>query len=123
MGGGKIIHRTGDGDGFIEAVDPKKFLARWDGWNCAISVYVSCKGDKAIGWKQAAEQARLALEPGHSQHAGYDPLNRNCHHFTRWCLTGDSDQWGLDCSFSSLESLLMDEYGMDNWRVWDLPAC
>ena len=27
-GGGTIIHRTGDGDGFIEAVDPKKFLAR-----------------------------------------------------------------------------------------------
>lgn len=119
VGNGKIVHRRGGDDGCIEAVGPQEFLDRLDGWNNAISVYVSCWGKLAIGWKAAADRAERALLPSHSQHSGYCILNHNCHHFTRWCLTGDADQWGFDNSFTSLETLLMRNYGMDNWRVWD----
>jgi len=119
VGNGNIAHRSGDG--YIEIVGPEEFMNRLEGYNNAISIYVSCKDKNAIGWRKAAERAKAAAyDCTHDQHSGYDLLNRNCHHFTRWCLTGDSDQWGFDFTFFSLEDLLMTKYGMNNWRVWDL---
>lgn len=114
-GSGKIIHRSGEG--FIESVSPQKFMERLNGKNFAMTVYISCKGEKSLASKEVYRRARQALhDPAHS---GYDLLNKNCHHFTRYCLTGDTDQWGLDFTFTSLQNLLANCFGMDNWRIWD----
>lgn len=117
VGNGMIIHR--DGDGYLAKVSPRKFLKRLNGKNCAISVYVSCKGTKPLCIMGAFNRARAALN--NQKLNGYDLLNKNCHNFTRYCLTGDFDdeQDELDFTFSSLEELLQDEFDMDNWRVWD----
>lgn len=110
-----IIHRNGNG--YIEKTTPKKFLDRLDGFNCAVSIYVACKGTEAFDSEDCYRRALQALDDKEQQ--GYDILNKNCHHFTRYCLTGDTDQWGLDFTFSSLQNLLIDEFQVDNWRMWE----
>lgn len=109
-----IIHRNGDG--YIEGVSPSEFLERINGRNAAISIYVSSYDDKSISFPNAARRARRALT--NSKHDGYNLLWKNCHNFTRYCITGDEDQWGLDFTFSSLEDLLWDDFEFNNWRVW-----
>lgn len=109
-----IIHK--DGSGILIDVDPDEFINRLDGKNNAISIYVACHDNEAITIEGACTRAKEALNSG--DFIGYDLLNNNCHHFTRYCLTGDTDQWGFDFTFSSLESLLVNKFGMNNWRVW-----
>lgn len=114
IGNNQIIHRSGNG--YLEKVTPREFLDRLDGNNYAIFVYVSCKGTKPLKIDEAFSRAMKALhDPSHS---GYNLLNKNCHNFTRYCLTGETDQWGMDFTFSSLKDLLYYKFGMDNWRVW-----
>lgn len=115
VGNNEIIHRSGEG--YLEKVTPKIFLERLNGKNCAISVYVSCHGDESLYIDDSYLRAINALSD--INHSGYDILNKNCHHFTRYCLTGDDDQWGLDFTFSSLQELLRKKFGMDNWRIWN----
>lgn len=122
IGNGKIVHRSGNG--YLEVVSPAAFLDRLDGLNTAISIYVACRNHSPIGSKSIARRAEKAL----SDHdfLGYDLLNKNCHHFTRYCLTGNTDMWGLDFTFTSLEALLESDFGLNNWRVWkyrDAQAC
>lgn len=118
IGGGKIVHRSGNG--YIEIVTPKQFLRRLDGFNPAISIYVACHDTYPIENFEAARRAIDAVsDPTHS---GYDILNKNCHHFTRYCITGDTNQWGLDFTFSSLQRLLVSEYDLNEWRVWNLDS-
>lgn len=114
-GDGLIIHRSGEGR--IEKVGPKTFLNRLDGLNCAISVYVACVDKKPFASETAFARANSALTDPDRQ--GYDLLNKNCHHFTRYCLTGDTDQWGFDFTFASLQNLLVNAFRVNNWRVWD----
>lgn len=117
VGDGMIIHR--DGDGYLDKVTPRQFLNRLDGNNYAISVYVACNGTKPLHIMGAFNRARAALN--NPKFEGYDLLNKNCHNFTRYCLTGefDDEQDELDFTFSALEELLYYEFDMDNWRVWD----
>lgn len=114
IGDNKIVHR--DGNGYIDEVTPDEFLNRLDGKNNAISIYVSCHDTQPLTLNEAAERAINAQH--NMEFDGYDILNKNCHHFTRYCLTGDIDQYGFDCSFSSLEFLLQMKYNMNTWRVW-----
>lgn len=117
IGDGMIAHR--DGDGYLDRVTPSEFLDRLNGKNCAISVYVSCIGDRPLHSMAAFNRARAALN--NSKFDGYDLLSKNCHNFTRYCLTGDfdDDQDDEDFTFKSLEELLYYEFDVDNWRVWD----
>lgn len=110
IGNGKIVHL--DGEGVIEAVSVKKFMKRLGGINTAISIYVSCKGNKAVGAKAVAKRAKEMI--GTSRE--YNLVLDNCHQFTAGCLTGDFEN---HCNFLFL---LKDEagerIGADTWRVW-----
>lgn len=115
VGYNEIIHR--DGDGYLERVSPKKFIERLGGLNAALSIYVACRGEKAIRDPIASGRATRALHD--PRQAGYDLLDRNCHHFTRYCVTGKTSCSGLDFTFGSLQILLKERYRLDCWRVWD----
>ena len=107
VGNNEIIHRNGDG--YLEKVSPNKFLERLNGKNCAISVYISCKGSNPLNNEKVYNRAICALND--LEHSGYD--------ITRYCLTGETDHCGLDFTFSSLQNLLNKDFGMDNWRIWN----
>ena len=113
VGDGKIVHR--DGNGYLAIVPSEIFIKRLGGRNCASSIYVSCRGEYAVG---SDETARKALEAvSDSRHCGYNLLKKNCHHFCQFCLTGEIAQWPF-FPFTSLESILSKTYGFDNWREW-----
>ena len=121
VGDGKIVHR--DGDGCLEVVSPKTFLARQIGRNPAWRIYVSCYGKDAVGFEGVAERALEAeSDLDHSEYSGYHLRKKNCHNFSQYCLTGikSEDQGSVHCNFTSLEKTLKDEYGFDTWRLWDL---
>lgn len=115
VGGGKIIHR--DGDGYIAKVTPKQFLERLDGLNTAISVYVSSYGDESIGYEGAAERANEALR--NSDYDGYNLLWKNCHNFTSYCIRGGSDSSIFASTFTALEEYMWNFSKFNNWRVWN----
>lgn len=118
VGYNKIAHR--DGEGFLKIVSTNEFLSRLGGFNAAMSIYVSCKGENPVGVKEAAQRARLAIDD--PQHGGYNLVLKNCHQFTQYCVTGHIDNGLTDFMFSTLEDTLHSEWGMDNWRVWNLPT-
>ena len=106
-----------NGDGTIKIVDPETFINRLDGFNTAISIYVACSKKRPIARPQIAERASSALYD--SRFSGYSLLDKNCHNFTRYCLTGNLESGVVDFTFSSLESLLDEKFNADEWRVWD----
>jgi hypothetical protein len=115
VGNGEIVHR--DGGGYLASVSPKEFIERLDGWNAAISIYVSCRGEKPVGSAVVARRALAALRD--PRHKGYNLLIKNCHQFCQYCLTGEEK--GLaDCTFTSLQDALIEEYGLSGWHVWDI---
>lgn len=59
VGNNTIIHR--DGEGVIAEVSPREFLARIDGWNPAVTVFVSCRNDEPAGSRDAALMAWKVL--------------------------------------------------------------
>lgn len=116
VGRGQIIHR--DGDGFLASVSPKVFLDRLGGWNNAISIYVACdKNGDPIGDTSIAREARRALRNPRLR-KGYNLLKKNCHQFCRYCIKGYDDGSIANCTFSSLENLMMRNLGFTNWRTW-----
>jgi hypothetical protein len=115
VGGGKIVHR--DGGGYLALVSPKEFIERLDGWNAAISIYVSCGGENPVGFDFVAERALAALRD--PRHDGYNLLTKNCHQFCQYCLTGEEKGFA-DCTFTSLQDALIAKYGLKEWRVWDI---
>lgn len=113
-GCGKIIHR--DGKGYLARVTPREFISRLDGLNGALSIYAGCHDECPVGSEKALARAEAALhDPEHN--SGYDLLEKNCHQFTQYCLTGKT---GHSCSFSALEDTLGQYYGVNNWRIWDI---
>lgn len=111
IGNDLIVHLDGSGD--IEVVSPDEFMDRLDGFNNAISIYVSCRGTEAVGKIKAAKRAEDMV--GHSR--DYNVALDNCHQFTSGCLTGDFDNF--DNPFTFLEWTAEKELDMDTWRVWD----
>ena len=56
IGNNEIVHL--DGTGIIEIVTPDEFLGRINGFNSAISIYVSCDGEIPVGGKSIAKRAK-----------------------------------------------------------------
>ena len=115
VGNGKIIHR--DGDGYLASVDPGTFLKRLSGFNPAVTIFVSCRGNSPVGGEEIACRAERALRD--KTFSGYDLLSKNCHHFCQYCLTGMKDNGTLDFTFSHLEETARSVLDMNAWRVMD----
>ena len=111
IGNNKIVHL--DGSGKIECVSPDEFLNRLDGFNTAISIYVSSRGKKAVGNQKISNRAKNMI----GNKRNYNFILDNCHQFTAGCITGDFE--------NSNNLLLLLKYtvekklGVDTWRVWD----
>ncbi len=112
LGNGKIAHL--DGSGNIEIVSSKMFLARLDGWNTAISIYVSCANRVAVGCDSIAKRARAAAGKKRS----YNLLLDNCHQFSSGCITGNFEN--SDNFVWMLKHTAEKTLGATEWRVWDI---
>ena len=115
VGGRTIVHL--DGSGRIEAVSPERFLDRLDGFNSAISIYISCAGDFASGDERTARRAESMV----GSRRDYNVLTDNCHRFVYGCLSGDFDN-----TCSSMETLKLAtarRLGTNTWRVWEKSDC
>ena len=113
MGGGHIIHLNGSGE--IERVGSQTFIDRLNGNNNALTIFcpVDSKG-QVISFDKIADRAEAVL----GSKRNYNILTDNCHRFTYYCLTGNSDF--LDSSFTGIETTLKYKYGFDNWRATTL---
>lgn len=114
VGYNKIIHL--EGDGHVRTVSPKEFLARLNGFNSitAHSIYVACRNGKPIHSSKAAMKAKV-----YGAHkTDYALFSNNCHKFSSGCVTGNRDN--KDTYFYKLESTLKSDYGMTEWKIWDL---
>ena len=113
VGNGQIVHLNGSGQ--IEKVNPSDFVARLEDKNPAFTIFCPTTiTGTVIGSDEIANRALLAL--GKSRE--YNLLFDNCHRFSYYCLTGDSNF--LDGSFSSLELALKQKYNFSHWRATDL---
>jgi len=111
LGNNEIMHLNSNGE--IERVSPAGFTAS----TTAISIYVSCDGDRPVGRSKVADRA-ITFEQN-IQQKNYHLLFENCHNFTAACLTGDltngnSFLWLLKSTTGSC-------LGSDCWRVWENP--
>lgn len=110
IGDNKIAHLNGNG--MVEAVTPKEFLKRLNGFNAALSIYVSCINEKSVGSAAVVRRARNKI----GTKLNYSVVSNNCHKFTSGCLTGNFDN--TDTWFCELESTVKRELGLNKWRVW-----
>lgn len=111
VGNNTIVHL--DGSGVVEAVNPEQFLRRLNGFNTAISIYISCVDDKAVGKEEIAIRAMKQI--GNKRE--YALLNDNCHQFTSGCITGNFDN--NHNLFGSLENRIEKYLGSNGFRVWN----
>jgi hypothetical protein len=111
IGNNEIVHLNGSG--YIEAVTPNKFLDRLDGFNSAISIYVSCLDRRAVGNPKAASRAKSLI----GKQRNYDLIFDNCHRFVSGCLSGDFDN--QDKFLWMVKFRAMTEFPANSWRVWD----
>ena len=109
IGDNRIVHL--DGSGEIEEVSPEKFLERLDGWNMAMSIYVSSCDSDAVGSNEVANRAKEMI----GRYRDYNVLLDNCHQFTSGCLTGDFEN--SDNLMCMLKNTAKKELGADEWRV------
>ena len=112
VGNSRIVHL--DGDGIIESVSPQRFLDRLDGFNSAISIYVSCRDGIAVGSSLAAHRAKQQV----GNRVDYNVALNNCHKFSAGCLTGNFDNYEL--LFSALKQKAIELLDVNEWRVADL---
>jgi len=110
IGNNKIVQLNGQGE--IEAVSPEMFLERLDGFNTAISIYVSCNDEEAVGKKKIAKRAKKMI----GEQRNYNLLSDNCHQFTSGCITGDFENGDND--FLNLKEKAESQLDADNWLVW-----
>ena len=126
VGNGLIVNLSGEGR--VEYATPQEFI---DG-KSAMSIYVSCRDDSAVGSEAVARCAEAAV--GMSRE--YDFSTNNCHKFVTDCLkdactevfpdetnhryvSGELDENDGDRLFlvKSAAKLVL---GVNTWRVWDL---
>lgn len=115
VGDKTIVHL--DGSGLIEAVSPERFIDRLDGFNSAVSIYLSCTGGFAAGDAEAARRAERMI--GSSR--DYNVLTDNCHRFVYGCLSGDFDN--ACSSMRALKQAAGKRLGTNTWRVWEKSGC
>ena len=112
IGKNYIVHLNGDG--VIERVTPKQFMRRLNGFNTAISIYVSCRDGAPVGSNKVAKLAESMI----GKTREYNVILDNCHQFTSGCLTGEFDN---SCNFFTfLNDTIKNEINGNEWRVWDL---
>ena len=111
IGNNQIVHL--DGSGLIEVVSPAEFLARLDGFNTAISIYVSSRNGEAVGCDSVAERAREMI----GMTRKYNVILDNCHQFTAGCLTGDFEN--ANNFFWMVKDTAKEVLGANEWRVWE----
>ena len=111
IGDDKIVHLNGDGK--IEIVSPRQFVARLDGLNPAISIYCASRNGKALGNASIAARARSMVNRRRNYHFLFD----NCHQFTCGCLSGDFEN---PCNFFwMVEAEISDKLGSFTWAEWN----
>ncbi len=111
IGNGEIVHLNGDGD--IETVSPRNFVARLDGLNPAVSIYCAGRAGKALGKKNIANRARSMVGRRRNYHWVID----NCHQFTCGCISGDFEN---SCNFFWMVNMeIQDRLGKFTWLKWD----
>ena len=111
LGKNEIAHL--DGSGKIEVVSPKHFLGRLDGWNTAISIYVSCRGKTPVGCPRVADRARAMV----GKRRNYNVILDNCHQFSSGCLSGNYEN---PHNFFWMVKYEAKKYlHADQWRVWE----
>ncbi len=111
VGDNQIVHLNGDG--LIEKVSPKEFMARWGGLNPDLGLFVSCQGESAIGSVKFAERAISMIGYTRNYHVMMD----NCHQFAAGCVIGDFEN---SCNFKTLlDSLVREHLNADTWRLWN----
>ena len=111
VGEGEIVHL--DGSGKIEKVSAEQFLNRLDGFNSAMSIYVSCKGDEAVGSEAIAKRASEMA----GKHLDYHLVLNNCHKFTSGCITGDFESSNV--LLENVRQQASEHLDADNWLVWE----
>lgn len=112
VGKGKVAHL--DGSGKIEIVTARQFLRRLGGLNPALSIYVSCNEETAVGSSSFAKLAK-AMAGGERP---YNVILDNCHQFASGCITGEFDN--ADNFLWMLKNTAKKEMGATCWRVWDI---
>jgi hypothetical protein len=109
VGEGKGVHLNGEG--LVEKVASREFVARLEGSNPSVSIFCATdKNGQSIGNKVAAERALKMVGRHKRYHLAFD----NCHCFTQYCLTGDNTNIG---SFNMVQSLLRHKFGLAKWRA------
>jgi len=107
IGNNEIVHLNGDG--CIEVVNPKGFMAN----TTAVNIYVSCKGNYVSNLQYVADNAIQML----GSYRNYNVLIDNCHQFVSGCMTGDFEN---SCSFMwILKDEAKKHLGANTWRHWD----
>ena len=107
IGNNQIVHLNGNG--LIEVVSPKEFMAN----TTAINIYVSCEGSYASGEQYVADNALQML----GEFRNYNIITDNCHQFTVGCINGDFDN---SCSFMwMLKDEIKKHLGTNTWRQCD----
>lgn len=111
VGNGEIVHLNGDG--VVEKVSAKTFLARNGGLNPAITIWVSCSGATPVGSEAVG---RLAVAKIGSTRE-YQIVLDNCHQFTSGCLTGDFEN--CDNFWWLLRLAVKRHLCGDGWVNWE----
>ena len=111
VGDGEIVHL--DGSGEIQRVSAELFLNRLDGLNSALSIYVSCIDEDAVGDRDAATKAESMV----GETLEYSLFLNNCHMFSASCL--DEDAKDTTLLLQNLKDLADKKLGANNWLVWD----
>ena len=95
--------------GYIKCVSPREFIRG----TTAISIYVSCIDESAVGDERAADCAEALV----GSMRDYSLLTNNCHTFCSECLTGQSN---TDTFLWMLKLTAKQSMGVNTWRVWDI---
>lgn len=111
IGDNTIVHLSGNGR--IEAVSPREFIARLNGLNRSMFIEVSCKDGCAVGSEEVANRAIMMI----GDTRDYNLLLDNCHQFTSGCLSGDFENADNFLMFLKLEASKV--LGVDCWRAWE----
>jgi hypothetical protein len=110
-GKNKIVHLNGNG--MIEAVSPREFMNRLDGYNTAITIYTSCYEKSPTGSNAISRRAKSCM----NQFRDYHVLFNNCHRFTSWCIAGDDSKQSL--TLSSVKKNAKLYLFTTEWRAWN----
>lgn len=116
IGANKIVELSGTGE--VRAVTPDDFLRgsmprKITPLNAPLTashISISCHSTTV------AQRAKSKI----GTHVNYDLIGRNCHQFTRACITGDFGGFEHHsfCVFSHVEREAERRLGANIWRVW-----